>query len=140
MNEEIHFCDYYAQIFLMIINYPESDELELLEKDHEYEVSKAKETFQNEDELNYVLSNIEKRYSNYIFDFIKEKVAKENPVFFNNRINELNEALAENLQIAKNLQMVVPSNDTRLKMEDYYNNYNIAIAKILEWQLSQEES
>lgn len=126
MMDTLDFCFDYVTAFLILINYAddETDDMGGIEDSRDECILNVQRLELSEEVKKKLIDDYNKSFDKQIFAFIKERIADEDPKFFQTGINKLKELLNNNQEYAKSLNMTL--NNGNLSIEDYYKNYLIA--------------
>ena len=143
MMDTLDFCFNYVSTFLILMNYADdsADEMNLIENSREECLETVSRLELSESQRKKIIDEYNKSFDSQIFDFIKRKIADEDPTFFQEGINKLKELLNNFKEYAKSLNMTLDNG--KLSIEDYYKNYLIALDYCLinsnEFEVENEE-
>ena len=133
MQSEYDFCNQYVAEFLAILNYPIDDyTIDLIEKYREEAIYEIEKQFKNTSHYNLIIEETNNDYDKQLFDYIKTKVADIDNQFFNERINSIRKILVNNNDYAIRLGM----NVNATKIDDFYENYLIALERTLRAEIN----
>lgn len=140
-NYEEEFCQKYVALFLIIINYSNDDGTNYIDNIENYRfesIEIIRSSSRSKESKEHDIKVVNSSYDNQIINHINNSIAAESPEVFNSVIIKINKLFKDYEQEAKRLKMIIPNSNSQIKIIDYYNNYKIAVKKLLDIDLMKK--
>ncbi len=137
-SDLLSFCEDYVGVFLILINRIDNDFLLDLEADKAEELERLEHTGYDDAVKQKAIDDINSSYHKKLFDYIRDNIALSDSEFFNEVVATLNDFLTGDDDLALELNMKIPGEGKSLKMNDYYDNYLIALTYCMKNELNNQ--
>ena len=141
-NNEMEFCQNYVSLFLIILNYSNDDSqnqrIEEIERFRDEGLDIIEASNMSIEQKNTTKTAINSSHDKVIVDYLKKNVADKSPELFNGIIAKLDRLLRENPDFVRRLKMLMSSSNHKIALIDYYNNYKIAVQRLIDFDLTKK--